>query len=266
MLGIGGIWLAAALAAGAGGEDGRAPSATPRPEVSPHRSASARARALLSLGSDEEREETHPGKYQTDLPGDEPAGHASPPAQPHSSGDSRGAPRGGYQTELPRERPPPTALSLGPLELLLRILGWTGLGVLAVLLAVWLSRAVRTYWSRRHAGDAAVVDDPRTQRPVAIPIGDAEAFAARGSYGEAVHALLLRTLEALSRAARLSPALTSREIVTRVELSPRARLALRGLVYAVEVSRFGGAAPGEEEYRACRERFEEFLATYGRPA
>jgi len=51
-----------------------------------------------------------------------------------------------------------------------------------------------------------------------------------------------------------------------VPLAPRARLALRGLVHAVEISRFGGAEPAEEDYRACRERFDEFLATRGAPA
>ncbi|HEY6098515.1 MAG TPA: DUF4129 domain-containing protein, partial [Anaeromyxobacter sp.] len=74
--------------------------------------------------------------------------------------------------------------------------------------------------------------------------------------------LLLETLQALSRAARLAPSLTSREIVERVALPSRAREALEGLVLAVEVSRFGGAPAAEGDYRACRSRFHAFLDTY----
>jgi len=66
----------------------------------------------------------------------------------------------------------------------------------------------------------------------------------------------------ITRASRLAPSLTSREIVTRVALPARAREALSGLVVAVEVSRFGGAEPGEREFQACLDRFEVFLATY----
>ena len=55
-----------------------------------------------------------------------------------------------------------------------------------------------------------------------------------GRFAEAIHALLLETLAALSRAARLAPSLTSREIVARVPLPARAREALAGLVAAVE--------------------------------
>jgi hypothetical protein len=251
----GGIWLAVALTtAGAGGADGRPRGAQPGDALHPQRTASELARTILGDGA----ETAPPDHFQTDLPGHS-APAASPP--PHSGPSVRG----GYQTELPRAKVPSGELPLGPLKLLFKILAWTGLGVLAVLLVVWLVRALqRLRW--RRGGDAALADDPRAPGPVAIPVGDAEALAAQGSYAEAVHALLLRTLEALSRAARLSPALTSREIVARVTLSPRARLALRGLVYAVEVSRFGGTEPGEEEYRACRERFQEFLATYGTPA
>jgi hypothetical protein len=97
---------------------------------------------------------------------------------------------------------------------------------------------------------------------VAIPIASAEALAARGRFAEAIHALLLETLDALSRAARLAPSLTSREIAARIPLPAPAREALSGLVLAVELSRFGGAAAGETDYRACLDRFHAFLETY----
>jgi len=165
---------------------------------------------------------------------------------------------GSYQTALPKDRAPLRAfeLPLGPLELLLRILLWTALAVLAVLAVSWLVR--------RLSGGArdALVEDAAPPLPAEIPIASAEALAAEGRFADAIHALLLETLAALSRAARLAPSLTSREIVEKVPLPARAGEALRGLVVAVEVSRFGGARAEEEEYRACLARFRAFLDTY----
>ncbi len=163
-----------------------------------------------------------------------------------------------YQRELPQAAPPPRIeLPLSGLAALLRVLGWTGVAVLLVLVAVWTSRRLR-----RAPGDVEVREAPAPAAPVAIPIASAEALAAAGRYGAAIHALLLDTLAALSRAARLAPSLTSREIAERVPLPAPARDALAGLVLAVEVSHFGGAEPGEGEYRACLDRFHAFLDTY----
>lgn len=165
---------------------------------------------------------------------------------------------GGYQTALPKEPTPPKPfqLPLGPLELLVRILLYTALAVLVFLVVSWLVR--------RLTGGARDVEvaEPVPGPPPEIPIESAEALAAQGHFAEAIHALLLETLEALSRAARLAPSLTSREIVERVPLPSRARAALEGLVVAVEVSRFGGAAAAEPDYRACLSRFHDFLDTY----
>ncbi len=171
---------------------------------------------------------------------------------------------GGYQTELPHPKAPPDPatlhLPLGPVELLLRLLLWGAIAVLAFLAIAWLVRRLAP-----GARDVEVAE-PAAAAPVAIPIASAEALAAEGRFGEAIHALLLETLEALSRAARLAPSLTSREIVERVPLPPAARDALGGLVAAVEVSWFGGAEPGEAEYRGCLERFHAFADAFGRPA
>lgn len=165
---------------------------------------------------------------------------------------------GAYQTALPKDPAPPRPfdLPLGPIELLLRILLWTALAVLVVLAVSWLVRRLSA-----GARDAEVHEEGPAA-PVAIPVASAEALAAEGRFAEAIHALLLETLEALSRAARLAPSLTSREIVDRVALPARARDALAGLVVAVEVSRFGGARAAEDDYRACLARFHAFLDTY----
>jgi hypothetical protein len=154
----------------------------------------------------------------------------------------------------------PSELILPPdaLVLLVRLLLAATLLVLVVLAAVWLARRLAV-----GGRDATLAGDaPGRGAAIHIPTGGARAMAAAGRFGEAIHLLLLETLEALSRAARLSPALTSREIVARVTLPSRAREALAGLVTAVEVSRFGGTEPGEADYRACLERFDAFLGSY----
>jgi len=164
---------------------------------------------------------------------------------------------GDYQTELPHPAAPVDFhLPLGPLELLLRILLWGALAVLTFLAIAWLVRRLAP------AARDVELAEPSDAAPVAIPITSAEALAAEGRWAEAIHALLLETLQALSRAARLAPSLTSREIVARVPLPDRARDAHSGLVLAVEVSRFGGAAAAEDDYRACLGRFHAFLETY----
>jgi hypothetical protein len=165
---------------------------------------------------------------------------------------------GSYQTALPElpKTPKPIDLPLGPIELLLRILLWTALAVLVVLAVSWLVRRLSG-----GARDAEVLE-PAREAPPEIPIESAEALAGQGRFAEAIHALLLETLQALSRAARLAPSLTSREIVERVALPSGARDALEGLVLAVEISRFGGAPAAEGDYRACLSRFHAFLDTY----
>jgi hypothetical protein len=163
----------------------------------------------------------------------------------------------GYQTELPGPaRLPSLNLPLGPLEVLVRVLLFTVLVVMVVLAVAWLFRRLRGL-----APDAEAPAAPGEggQDLGRRPLGAAEALAAQGRFGEAVHVLLLETLEALSRRARLAPSLTSREIVARVPLPDRARDALSGLVSAVEVSWFGGEQPGEREYHLCLGRFHAFL-------
>jgi hypothetical protein len=165
---------------------------------------------------------------------------------------------GSYQTTLPSAPAPPHGfeLPLGPLELLLRILLWTAVAVAVVLAISWLARRLS-----RAPADAEVPDAPAAE-PVAIPVESAEALAREGRFADAIHALLLDTLAALAGAARLAPSLTSREIAARVPLPDRAREALSDLVLAVELSRFGGAAAGEDDYRSCLGRFHAFLEAY----
>jgi hypothetical protein len=165
---------------------------------------------------------------------------------------------GSYQQTLP---PPPELPDLvmpsGLLATVLRVLAVAGLAILAVLAITWIARRLD-----RGAQDVAAEDAPPPATLPELPVANAEALAAAGRFADAIHALLLDTLAALSRAGRLAPSLTSREIVARVPLAPGAREALGGLVDAVEVTWFGGAVPAEVDYRRCLERFHAFRASY----
>jgi hypothetical protein len=168
--------------------------------------------------------------------------------------------RGEYQGQLPGAVEPfrLDLPELGPWGKLGTFLAWTALAVLAATLVTWLVRRLAG-WNR----DAPIGEGAAASRAAPeIPVAGAEALAGQGRFGEAIHALLLETLQALSRAERLPRSYTSREVLARVPLPAGARAALEGLVGAVEVSWFGGDVPGEADYRGCLARFHAFREAY----
>ncbi len=170
-----------------------------------------------------------------------------------------------YQRQLPAEAPPDAPefphLELPWLGRLFELLAYAAVAVLAALLCIWivrllLARRAREVTEEAAAGEAAELD---------VRLDGPDRLAAAGRHAEAIHQLLLETLAALSRASRLPPSFTSREVLERAVLPGRAREALSALVLAVERSRFGGEPAGEADYRACQARFEEFLASWRAP-
>ena len=194
----------------------------------------------------------------------------------------------GYQTKLPEEAQAKAPSSDAPLkpheprrradEVEVGSAGspvasafmWVILGVAVVLLVTFVVREFGDYGENvaspvlgtDEGGESAAA----TALVVERPLDDAEALARDGRFGEAIHALLLRTLEELMR--RLDRPLprsrTSREILHEVRLPDEARGALSHLVSAVEVSFFGGAEPGAEDYQVCVDRFRRFADAYTR--
>lgn len=194
--------------------------------------AGGEPRAALSRALDDE--------IQTTLPGE----HAA----------------AGRSTRLPpvHEGKPPTVVQppagAGALGRVVSIVVWCLAGAGVLLIAVYLVR------ERLGARQKPLIVGPppaEAATPEAeVPLGDAEALAAGGRYREAIHTLLLSVVRHLAgRGGALSRALTSREIVSRVSLSPEARAALAELVSAVEVSHFGDVEPGPSEWEQCRRRF-----------
>ncbi|HEY4241908.1 MAG TPA: DUF4129 domain-containing protein [Kofleriaceae bacterium] len=108
--------------------------------------------------------------------------------------------------------------------------------------------------------DTTAIVDAVIQRP----LGDADEFAHHGDYAEAIHTLLLRTLQELARSAavRIAPANTSREILARVPLLADARDALAGLITTVELTHFGDEPANAADYERCVRQFQVFAAAF----
>jgi Domain of unknown function (DUF4129) len=155
----------------------------------------------------------------------------------------------------------------GPLSSLFRFLLWGVVIVGIALLVFWLGSELM-----RYGGDdkqLATTDDEAGKSSVDLaviqrPLGDAEELAARGDYTEAIHTLLLRTLQELVRSAavRVSPAMTSREILARVPLLADTREALAGLITAVEITHFGGDRATRDDYLRCLAQFQKFATAF----
>lgn len=169
----------------------------------------------------------------------------------------------------PRE-PPPEPERREPWN----IPSWIGealLWLVAIALGVVLLTALISRLRSRRRPVAAVGPRPSTPAQVVtfeVPLGEAEALAAQGRFGEAIHVLLLKTLALLGGAAGVPvpPALTSREILDRIPLDPPSRGALGALVDEVEISWFGGALPDADDWARCLEHFRRFAAVHGRAA
>jgi hypothetical protein len=212
-----------------------------------------RARAARLLGGSD---------YQRELPG-EPRG--APGAAP-----SGNAPQGSPRHFGERHRVDRYEAEEGGGSAVASLMMWIVVAIVALLMIALVLRELVGFEAKVDIGvggpEAASASDAATAAIVEQPLDDAEVLARAGRFGEAIHALLLRTLEELMR--RLDRPLprsrTSREILAETRLPDEARGALGHLVSAVEVSFFGGAEPGEDDYRTCVERFRRFAEVYVR--
>jgi hypothetical protein len=145
-------------------------------------------------------------------------------------------------------------------------IGWAGWVLLAALVALALWFLVRRL---RNRPPPRAVWPPRetmswqpSARQARLALRDADLLAMQGRFDEAVHTLLLVSIQEISdrRHELVTPALTSREIAALPALSALAQRIFFGIAQVVEHSRFGGHAIGEAEFRRCRAAFEQFTA------
>ena len=147
---------------------------------------------------------------------------------------------------------------------LLQMVMWGILIVIVVLAAVWIASELTKYGGDAElpAGESQARMQAAIEAIIEKPLGDADELAMRGEFAEAIHTLLLRTLQELVRSAavRVAPAMTSREILARVPLLADARDALAGLINAVEITHFGDEPANVADYQRCRAQFNTFAA------
>lgn len=172
------------------------------------------------------------------------------------------------QTEIPsgQELMPPTPGKNSPLSSLnfspsmARWLFWTS--VLAVVLVV-VFNVNGNLWSfsrsrRLSREENAAAPSAGAAARMVQARSEAEVLARNASYAEAMHVLLLQSVNELRLRldTPISAALTSREILLGLGLSARLRENFADIVGRVEISYFGPHEPAEEDYLACRKSFE----------
>ena len=141
---------------------------------------------------------------------------------------------------------------------LLRLLGIGAAIVAVVLAAVWIAGKIA-----ERSQEASLTEGVAAPTLDAGPLLDAEALAAQGRFGEAIHLLLLGTFEVLARrmGSRLAPGMTAREALAHLTLPAPARPAMADLVDAVETTTFAGHAASESDYVRCAEHFTLLRST-----
>ena len=152
-----------------------------------------------------------------------------------------------------------------------RIFLWTMIAALAALLIWMVVDRIRhgvwrlPRWRRRVAASIAVDEDAWT--PDAAParawLEEADALAGQGRYAEAVHHLLLRSVEDMARRRPqiVRPALTSRDLARAKGIPPAPRRLFAEIAAVVERSLFGGRAIDAQEWDRCRHAYADFAQT-----
>jgi hypothetical protein len=150
-----------------------------------------------------------------------------------------------------------------------RIILWTVIALAAAALVWMIVERIRSgewrlpRWRRRSVLAAAEVDaEPGWTPPAAARewLAEADALAARGLFAEAVHLLLLRSVEdvARRRPELVRPALTSRDLARAEGVPAPARSIFARIAAVVERSLFGGRPVLAPQWAECRAAYAEF--------
>jgi len=150
---------------------------------------------------------------------------------------------------------------------LARIFLWAVLAVaaLAILLAIY-QRLKTGKWGLPRLRRAPLLEGEVEEEwapdfsPAREWLREADELAEKGLYAEAIHHLLFRSIEDISRKRPdiVRPALTSREIGSADAIPVRARDLFVGIVKLVERSLFGGRAVGSDDWTRARAAYADF--------
>lgn len=150
-----------------------------------------------------------------------------------------------------------------------RIFLWTMIAILALLIAWIVVDRVRhgvwrlPRWQRRRLAASVAVDE-EDWTPDAAParawLEEADTLAGQGRYAQAVHHLLLRSVEDMARRRPdvVRPALTSRDLARADGVPFAPRRLFTEIADAVERSLFGGRPIDAGEWGRCRQAYADF--------
>lgn len=95
---------------------------------------------------------------------------------------------------------------------------------------------------------------------------EADELARLGNFAEAMHVLLLQSVNELRQRLKVSIAvsLTSREILHRIGLPPEGHNVFADIIRRVEISYFGHYQPVAEDYAACRVSYDTLTDILGK--
>jgi hypothetical protein len=168
----------------------------------------------------------------------------------------------GLQTEMPSETETTPAANWFDFHLspeLVQLVLW-GIVIAGVVVVVWSLRDSLPVLSRSRKIVARDLTPPFTAQTNRMDEAQVEAddLARQGYYGEAMHVLLLKSLNELRRQLGISFAvsLTSREILRRVDLPDIGHRSLTAIIASVERTYFGGQPAGQSDYSDCRSNFD----------
>ena len=175
--------------------------------------------------------------------------------------------------EVPKVRPPSDNLFLrfmgeifGALGTVMVWLFWAGIIAIAAAILFYIAKeAVRLQRAKnpKVKSEAKVVQAPAYTPDASaarLLLSDVDALAAAGKYDEAVHTLLLRSIEDIkaNNPRAVARDLTGREISALPILSDTARATFSGISQRVERSLFGGRKLSAQDFRTCRDAYEGF--------
>lgn len=174
-------------------------------------------------------------------------------------------------TALPREEPPAWLVSvleaivagLRAAAPVLQYVFWAGLALLVLAIVYVMLRETlgdRLPWMRRRQAPPAGADWRPEAGAARALLEDADRLAEAGRYEEAIHLLLFRSIEDLSRRkpGLVKPALTSRDIAALSAIPERPRGAFARIAAAVEMSFFGGRPVSPADFHEARRHYEAF--------
>jgi hypothetical protein len=157
--------------------------------------------------------------------------------------------------------------SFMPAAPIARIFLWAVLaGAALALLWALYARVAHGEWRLPRIGGRAIaeaeVEEPWSpeQTPVREWLREADALAEQGLYAQAIHHLLFRSIQDISRRRpdAVRAALTSREIGAADAIPPGARELFVRIARQVERSLFGGHAVEQSDWMSARTAYAEF--------